>query len=118
MGSVLRFALLMLAVAVLLQASHPAPAQAPTPPPAQAPAIAQQPLLPPAATSPQTLPEEPNELQALFKREPTCTEAFDDCQVCIRREGGGLGCSTPGIACSRGHWQCRSHGTTSDSPPK
>jgi hypothetical protein len=36
---------------------------------------------------------------------PTCIEWTDACVVC-RRDGHGIACSTPGIACVRGPVRC------------
>ncbi|MGY2048847.1 hypothetical protein [Methylobacterium sp. JK268] len=37
--------------------------------------------------------------------DPTCREWTDGCSVCIR-DGDATGCTTPGIACTRGPAAC------------
>ena len=37
--------------------------------------------------------------------DPACAEWTDGCAVCARTDGG-LACSTPGIACTRGPQRC------------
>jgi hypothetical protein len=51
--------------------------------------------------------------------EKNCTSATDGCRVCKVAEGRVMGCSFPGIACSRGDWQCSewSKETPQSHPP-
>lgn len=42
----------------------------------------------------------------LLPLEKNCTSASDGCRVCKIAEGRVIGCSFPGIACTRGDWQC------------
>jgi hypothetical protein len=39
-------------------------------------------------------------------RDPLCRERTNGCELCARTETGGVGCSTPGIACQPEHWRC------------
>ena len=42
---------------------------------------------------------------ALPAQDPTCLEWTDSCVVCSR-QGEGVACSMPGIACTRGAQEC------------
>ncbi len=46
-------------------------------------------------------------LKTFADANPGCTHFTDACQICVRREGGSFGCSSPGIACQRKTWTCR-----------
>jgi hypothetical protein len=58
-------------------------------------------------------------LDHVLQLEKNCTSATDGCRVCEIAEGRVLGCSFPGIACTRGDWQCNawSKETTSEEAP-
>jgi hypothetical protein len=69
--------------------------------------VSGQPLAPPelpsanAAAAP-----DPGTLADSIARNPRCRERTNGCELCARSETGGIGCSTPGIACQPEHWRC------------
>ncbi|ACA14785.1 conserved hypothetical protein [Methylobacterium sp. 4-46] len=57
------------------------------------------------APSPRPAPAAPRQQAASPAEDPTCREWTDDCTLCIR-DGDAIGCTTPGIACTRGRMVC------------
>ncbi len=49
--------------------------------------------------------------------EKNCTSATDGCRVCKIAEGRVIGCSFPGIACTRADWQCNEWSMETQSHP-
>jgi hypothetical protein len=66
-----------------------------------------QPLPPPELPSANVaVAPAPGTLADSIARDPQCRERTNGCELCVRRETGGVGCSMPGIACQPEHWQC------------
>jgi len=61
------------------------------------------PELPPSGT---TAAPAPGTLADSLARHPQCRERTNGCEMCIRDASGGVGCSTPGIACQPQRWRC------------
>ena len=74
---------------------------------APAPPVAAQALPVPELPSPSPIAAPaPGTLADSLARHPRCRERTNGCELCIRDASGGVGCSTPGIACQPERWRC------------
>lgn len=54
---------------------------------------------------------------AVMAASPSCREATNQCQVCVRGRDGRAACSLPGIACQPASWQCTNASAVAPDSP-